>query len=139
MGLSSYLWPTTPLAIGFDDDCGLCQLAKGWVAPLVVARRGITLDSAQAPADPALAAVDPARRLARIHAVADGRVLAGFPAVSALLRRTVVGLPLAPALALMEFTPLGGWAYGAVARRRGASCRPPARRPTAADAHRDQG
>ena len=123
MRMWRYIMPRGPLAVGFDDDCGICQASKRWVAPLLPAGHEISLDSAQEPADRRLAEVDLAARTARLHAAEGERVLAGFAAVSALLRRTVVGPPLAPALAVLEFSGLGEVLYDAVAKHRGRACR----------------
>ena len=74
MSIWQYILPRAPLAVGFDDDCGICQASKRWVAPLLPSDPQITLDSAQAPASPQLAAIDPALRTARLHAAEGQRV-----------------------------------------------------------------
>ena len=116
--LHTYLYPTQPLAVAFDDQCPLCQRAKRISALWRRSESLVVLDSAQRPDDPHLAQVDPQRRLATLHASADGEVVHGFKAVSALLRRTWLGPLMAPGIAVCEATPLGEWVYQQVNTRR---------------------
>ena len=116
--IGDYLWPRATLAVGFDDQCSLCQQMRRLVAPWLVGAGRTRLDSAQHPRDVRLAQVDPARRLQTLHAAEAGRVLHGYPAVSALIRRTLLGPPLLPVIAALEFSGLGERLYQQVNRRR---------------------
>ena len=114
----SYIWPTAPLAVGFDEACAMCQKFR-WLAEKTMGpSSGVTMDSAQRPKNVALRAVSPEARLATLHAADGDKVVHGFSAVSALARRSLVGPVVAPLIAAFEFSPVGEAIYKRVNRYR---------------------
>ena len=116
-GLLEYLMPTTQLVIAYDRTCKPCR-AFGRAVDIFGAGARIDVQWAQEPRSQVLQACGDKARLARIHACDGGRLLTGFAALSAALRRTTVGPILAPVLALFDFTPVGEWVYKLVAQSR---------------------
>jgi predicted DCC family thiol-disulfide oxidoreductase YuxK len=111
--LASYRF-SSPIRVGFDESCGLCQrfarlvLKLDWLGL-------IRVDGAHQPADPSLAALPYAERITAIQSFSAEQRYQGFATLVQILRRLPVLWPVIPVLLVLEHSGWGEHAYVRIA------------------------